>query len=147
MKKWDEQIKCIFPNNKCICTSNMHVIHYDLLQECFFSTQVQIFKVPICLVEILRNSCSASKYKWIQKNGSNSYFSHPIQKLLHWYVERFLKWETQKWYKDGHKVKWQKYKHVKWGIKKWGNRKKENKLCWKRTKKATEKTILPKTEL
>ena len=55
----------------------------------------------------------------------------------------------QKWNKDGHKVKWQKYKHVKWGIKKLRDRKKkkkENKLSWKWMKKPTE-NILPKTKL
>jgi hypothetical protein len=56
------QTKCVFANNKCICTSNMYVIHYDVFHECFFSTQVYISKVPIYLVEILRNSCSALKY-------------------------------------------------------------------------------------
>jgi len=59
----------------------MYVIHYDVFHECFFSTQVYISQVPINLVEILINSCSALKYtsgskkqslsikvyKWIQK--------------------------------------------------------------------------------
>lgn len=56
-----------FANNKCTCTSNMYVIHYAVFHEYFFSTQVYISKVPIYLVEILRNSCSALVCKWIQK--------------------------------------------------------------------------------
>ena len=54
--------KCGFASNKCICTSKMHVIHYDVFHERFFTTPVYISKVPNYLVEILRNSCSALKY-------------------------------------------------------------------------------------
>jgi len=55
MKKCDEQIKHVFANNKCTCTSNMYVIHYDVFHECFFSTQVYISKVLIYLAETVRN--------------------------------------------------------------------------------------------
>jgi len=57
MKKWDEQIKCVFANNKCTYTRHMYVIHYDVFHECFFSTQVY----KVCL----KSKCTDFLFKFL----------------------------------------------------------------------------------